>query len=149
MKIEINLDETRFKDLVDDELGRFSNKELHDIIKKAIGQYAIEKDVIKEIFYQQKYSYYGGSSDKYELTPRMETLFKEIAKEELEPTMKKTEENIKSVLNEEDIIKRLTENLFYRVVTNRINDMIWRDGTLEALITTKANRIIDEKLNQH
>ena len=38
MKIEINLDETRFKDLVDDELGRFSNKELHDIIKKAIGQ---------------------------------------------------------------------------------------------------------------
>ena len=54
MKLEINLDESRFKNLVDEELGKFSDEEIHDILGKAISQYVMDSDVIQRLFYVKK-----------------------------------------------------------------------------------------------
>ena len=59
MKIEINLEETRFKDLVDNELSKFSDVEIHDILLKAINQCVMENDVIENFFYNKKKDWNG------------------------------------------------------------------------------------------
>ena len=143
MKLEINLDESRFKDLVDEELGKFSDAEIHDILAKAISQYAMEKDVIQKLFYTKKRNYYGNETDELEATPRLERIVQNLDMEEVLGKLKK---DIQDVLNEDDVIERLAENLFYRFLSNKINDMLWNNSSLHSLVQLRANQILDDRL---
>ena len=52
MKIEINIDETRFKDVLDKELEAFSKEELHDIIAKGMHEYIVNDEIMKSLLRQ-------------------------------------------------------------------------------------------------
>jgi glutaredoxin 2 len=143
MKLEINLDESRFKDLVDEELGNFSDAEIHDILAKAISQYAMEKDVIQKLFYNKKRNYYGNETDELEATPRLERIVQNLDMEEVLGKLKK---DIQDVLSEDDVIKRLAENLFYRFLSNKINEMLWNSSTLQSMVQVRANEMLENRL---
>lgn len=144
MKLEINLDETRFKDLVEKELGTFTDAEIHDILGKAISQYVMENDVIKRLFYVNKRDYYGHETGDIEPTNRLESLVREL---DVEGVLSGVKERIQEVLNEDDIIRRLTETLFYNFISGKLEDMLWRSGTLSSVIQVKANEILQNRMN--
>lgn len=144
MKIEINLDESRFKNLVDDELGRFTDGEIHDILHDAIRQYVMDSDVISSLFYTKKKDWSGRETGELESTYRLKEI---VGKIDMEDTLNRLKNDIQTVLEEDDVIQRLAENLFYRFITNRISDMIWRDATLSGLIEARANQVLDSRLN--
>lgn len=144
MKIEINLDESRFKDLVDDELGKFTDAEIHDILHDAIRQYVMDSDVISSLFYIKKKDWSGRETGELESTYRLKEIVEKI---DMEDTLNRLKTDIQTVLEEDDVIQRLAENLFYRFITNRISDMIWRDMTLQGLIESRANQVLDSRLN--
>lgn len=143
MKIEINLDETRFKDLVDDELKNFTQKEIHDILQSAMEQYIMEKDVIGNIFYTKKRDWSGKETGELEPTYRLSEIVKGL---DMEPMLGRLKKDVEKVLEEDGTIQRLAENLFYRFISNRISEMIWQDFTLQNLIQSKTNQILDERL---
>ena len=143
MKLEINLDESRFKDLVDEELGNFSDAEIHDILAKAISQYDMEKYVIQKLFYTNKRKYYGNETDELEATPRLERIVQNLDMEEVLGKLKK---DIQDVLSEDDVIKRLAENLFYRFLSNKINEMLWSSSTLQSMVQLRANEMLENRL---
>jgi uncharacterized protein YdaL len=144
MKLEINLDESRFKDLVDEELGKFSDAELHDILGKAISQYVIDNGILEKLFYYKKKNYYGDETGEIEATPRLERIVQNI---DMAPTLEKLKNDIQTLLKKDDTVKRLAENLFYRFISQKIDDMIWRNTTLQSLIQIQAGQMIDNKFN--
>lgn len=144
MKLEINLDESRFKDLVDEELGKFSDAELHDILGKAISQYVIDNGILEKLFYYKKKNYYGDETGEIEATPRLERIVQNI---DMAPTLEKLKNDIQTLLKKDDTIKRLAENLFYRFISQKIDDMIWRNTTLQSLIQIQAGQMINDKFN--
>lgn len=144
MKLEINLDESRFKDLVDEELGKFSDAEIHDILGKAISQYVMDNGIVEKLFYYKKKNYYGDETGEIEATPRFERIVQNI---NMEPTLEKLKNDIQTLLSEDDTVKRLAENLFYRFISQKIDDMIWRNTTLQTLIQVQAGQMIDNRLN--
>ena len=147
MKLEINLDETRFKDVVDDELRAFTREEIHDILQKAINQYVMEKGVIERIFYNKKTDYYGKETGELEPTYELKKLVEGL---NMDTVLDKLKKDIQDVLEKDETIKMLAENLFYRFITNRIDEIMWRDSTLQGIIATQANAILDSRLqNQH
>lgn len=79
MKLEINVDETMFKDVLENELKAFSKEELHKILKDCIVEFFRTNDNIKDMFLQEKSSYWGGERhhEGYEPTG----LLREIVKE--------------------------------------------------------------------
>ena len=65
MKLEINVDETMFKDVLEKELKAFSEEELHEILKGCIVEFFKNNDNIKKMFLEEKYDTYGwGSSSE-------------------------------------------------------------------------------------
>lgn len=146
MKIEINLDETRVKDLVDNELKNFTDAELHDILSKAISQYVIESNTIEKLFYNKKKDYYGNETGEIEPTFRLEEIVKKL---DINEMLEKLKNNVQEVLDNDETIKILAENIFYRVISGRISEMIWSSNTLRDLVTMHAGLMIDERLQKH
>ena len=144
MKLEINLDETRFKDLVEKELGTFTDAEIHDILGKAINQYVMDNDVIKRLFYVNKKDYYGRETGDIEPTSRLERIVGQV---DMDGILGEVKGRIQEVLNKDDIIKQMAENLFYNFIAGKIESLIWRSGELSTLIQIKANEVLDNRIN--
>lgn len=144
MKIEINLDETRFKSLVDEELENFSDEEIHDILGKAISQYVMDGDVIQKLFYIKKKDYYGRETNDFEPTARLEKLVNGL---DVEGMLNNVKERIEEVLKNDDIIKEMTENMFYNFIAGKLESLLWRSGTLANVIECRANEILNNRLN--
>lgn len=146
MKLEINLDESRFKDLVDGELGKFSDEEIHDILGKAISQYAMDSDVIQRLFYVKKKDYYGHETNDFVPTSRLENI---VNKLDVEDMLKGVKERVQETLNSDDIIKEMTENMFYSFIAGKLEQLLWRSGTLSSIIECRANEILNNRLNNN
>lgn len=145
MKLEINLDETRFKDLVEKELGTFTDAEIHDILGKAISQYVMDNEVIRKLFYSKKKDYYGRETEEIEPTSRLERIVHEL---DVENVLGDVKERIQKVLSEDDIVRKLTESLFYNFVAGKLRDLMWSSGELSSLIQCRANAMIDARIQQ-
>lgn len=143
MKLEINLDETRFKGFVDDELCAFSREEIHEILQKAINQYVMENGVIEKIFYEKKKDYYGKETGEIEPTDELKKLVREL---DMEPVLGKLKKDIQAVLEKDDSIKRLAETLFLNFISGKIDELIWKNGTLSSIIQYQANNVLDNRL---
>lgn len=146
MKLEINLDESRFKDLVDGELGKFSDEEIHDILGKAISQYVMDSDVIQRLFYVKKKDYYGNETNDFVPTSRLENI---VNKLDVEDMLKGVKERVQETLNRDDIIKEMTENMFYNFIAGKLEQSLWRSGTLSSIIECRANEILNNRLNNN
>ena len=144
MKLEINLDESRFKDLVDEELGKFNDEEIHDILGKAISQYVMDGEVIQKLFYVKKRNYYGQETGELEPTNRLEKIINNL---DIESVLAGVKTRVQEVINQDDFIKKMTENLFYRFIAGRLEDLMWRNGELATIIQCKANEVVDSRLN--
>lgn len=146
MKLEINLDESRFKDLVDGELGKFSDEEIHDILGKAISQYVMDSDVIQRLFYVKKRDYYGNETNDFVPTSRLENM---VNKLDVEDMLKDVKERVKEILNSDDIIKEMTEHMFYNFIAGKLEQLMWRSGALTSIIECRANEILNNRLNNN
>ena len=146
MKLEINLDESRFKDLVDGELEKFSDEEIHDILGKAISQYVMDSDVIQKLFYVKKKDYYGNETDDFVPTSRLESI---VNKLDVEDLLKGVKERVKEILNSDGIIKEMTENMFYNFIAGKLEQLMWRSGALTSIIECRANEILNNRLNNN
>lgn len=146
MKLEINLDESRFKDLVDVELGKFSDEEIHDILGKAINQYVMDSDVIQRLFYVKKKDYYGNETNDFVPTSRLENI---VNKLDVEGILNGVKERVQETLNSDDIIKEMTENMFYNFIAGKLEQLLWRSGTLSSIIECRANEILNNRLNNN
>lgn len=144
MKLEINLDESRFKDLVDGELGKFSDEEIHDILGKAINQYVMDSDVIQRLFYVKKKDYYGNETNDFVPTSRLENIVNKLDAEDM---LKDVKERVQETLNRDDIIKEMTENMFYNFIAGKLEQLLWRSGTLSSIIECRANEILNNRLS--
>ena len=144
MKIEINLDETRFKDLVDNELEKFTDAEIHDILSKALSQFVVENNIIASLFYKKKTDWYGKETGEIEPTYRLQKLIDNV---DVSEQTNKLKEKIDKVLQEDDIIQKLVEGMFYRLMAGRIRDVMWDNSSLQELIQVKANEIVDWREN--
>ena len=146
MKLEINLDESRFKDLVDEELEKFSDEEIHDILGKAISQYVMDSDVIQRLFYVKKKDYYGNETNDFVPTSRLENI---VNKLDVEDMLKGVKERVQETLNRDDIIKEMTENMFYNFIAGKLEQLLWRSGTLSSIIECRANEILNNRLRDN
>lgn len=64
MEIKINVDETMFKDVIENELKAFSKEELHEIVRECIVEALHNDHVIRNIFITPEKDYWGNY--KYE-----------------------------------------------------------------------------------
>ena len=47
------------------------------------------------------------------------------------------------MLQEDDIIQKLVEGMFYRLIAGRLRELMWDATSLQELIQLKANEVVD------
>ena len=123
MNITINVDETQFKEILDNELKDLPKEDLQDIIKQAFTQYILSNpEFVKSLFVRESsYSYY-----KYTPTDLMKDIVKEI------DFSKECEEVVQALKNElVGNSREILEQLMLKTIARGILDGIRYNGWLE------------------
>ena len=143
MKLEINVDETMFKDVLEKELNAFSQEELHEILKGCIIEFFNNDDSIKKMFLQEKTSYWGNSTD-YEPTG----LLKDIVRNKFDynEPYEEVKEKILEFCKKEDVMKSLLKEMIVDSFTNIFTGSIFFNGDFRSNIANVIREVIyDEK----
>lgn len=116
MEIKINVDETRFKDVLEKELEAFSKEELHEIIRECIVESLRNSDDLKSFFIVEQ-------NDGYYRSKKPSDLMIEAAKSiDLSPAYKEIQDKMISIL------KNNHHELLVSVLQKCIMDGMVQDG---------------------
>lgn len=150
MELTINVDETKFGEVLQKELDALSKEDLRDLIKDGLHQLltgdtskTYEQSVLLKYFIEKNTSYYG--SGGWKPTSILEGIIKSTTeKSELwEDLVKDIQSDIIKILKEN--YKDIIMNTFIRMFTETISNKVI--GTNEFQIS--LNQMMQESLYQH
>jgi hypothetical protein len=139
MKLEINVDETMFKDVLEKELKAFSEEELHDILKECIVEFFKNDDNIKKMFLQETYDTYGWGSTAEKRFKGYEPtgLLKRIVENQFD--YKEPYEEVKASLIEfckkDGNLKEVMKGMIADTFQSFFNNCIWSNLDMRASIS--------------
>ena len=143
MKLEINVDETMFKDVLEKELSAFSQEELHEILRDCIIEFFNNDDSIKKMFLQEKSSYWGNSTD-YEPTG----LLKDIVRNKFDynEPYEEVKEKILEFCKKDGVMKSLLKEMIADSFANIFTGTIFFNSNFRDNIANVIREVIyDEK----
>lgn len=145
MKLEINVDETMFKDVLEKELNAFSHEELHEIIKDLIIEFFNKDDNIKKMFLQEKTNYWGNSTE-YEPTG----LLRDIVKNKFDyaEPYEEVKEKILEFCKKENVMKSLLKEMIADSFTNILTGCIFYNSDFRGNIANVVREVICDEKNQ-
>lgn len=145
MKLEINVDETMFKDVLEKELNAFSQEELHEILKGCIIEFFNKNDNIKKMFLEEKTNYWGNSIE-YEPTG----LLKDIVKNKFDyaEPYEEVKEKILEFCKKEDVMKSILKEMIADSFTNMLNGYIFYNNDIRGNIANVVRDVIRDEKNE-
>lgn len=131
MEIKINVDEGKFKEVIESELNAFSKEELHEIIRNCIIEAFRNNPVIESICFKPERNYYG----RYEPS---EVLIQAAKSIDLSPAYKEIQENMITTLKND--YHRILEKAMMGLILNGIsNDYDFQGRMHEAILSIINN----------
>lgn len=120
MEIKINVDETKFKEVIEKELNAFSKEELHEIVRECIVDALRNNDELKKLFITKSNSGYYSHDEPSEV---LKIAAKNI---DLSPAYKEIQDSMIKVLKEN--YHELLERVMLGMIINGIsNDYDFRN----------------------
>lgn len=138
MKLEINVDETMFKDVLEKELEAFSKEELHDILKGCIIEFFKSNDNIKKMFLTEEYNTWGyGDNARKEFKGYKPTgLLNDIVRDNFD--FKEPYNEVKDILisycKKEDTLKNIMKEMITDSFQTAFTNCFWNDSKLRGTI---------------
>ena len=134
MKLEINVDESMFKDVLENELKAFNKDELHLILRDCIAEFFKNDDNIKKMFLEEKSSYWGGQNhfEGYEPTGLLNQIVKENF--DYKEPYDEVKEALISYCKKDGTLKALMQDMIIKSFQEAFTKCFWRDGDLRGTI---------------
>lgn len=121
MEIKINIDESKFQEVLEKELGAFTQEELHEILGQAMKEYLNKEDVIKAYLEKNEVDRWGspvrGSS----------TMDKLIQNVDLNDVLAEPKEKIKKIISENSTLKNVAIELLANMFKDRFKSAFIND----------------------
>lgn len=135
MEVKINVDETMFKNVIEEELKAFSKEELHEIIRECIVEALHNDNTLKNLFVTDKKDYWGN----YTGTQPSDVVIEAAKNMDLSPAYKEIQEKMIKVLQTD--YRNILENVMMGLMMEGIsNDYIFQQRMQESI-----NRIIRDR----
>lgn len=115
MEIKINVDETMFKDVLENELKAFSKEELHEIVRECIIEALRNDGVLKNLFVNESKDYWG----TYTYKPT-EVVFEAARSIDLSPAYTEIKDKMITTLKEDyhGVLERAMSGLIIDGIAN-------------------------------
>lgn len=114
MEIKINVDETKFKDVIENELNAFSKEELHEIIRECIVEALHNDDDLKSLFITKETNSY------YSSTKPSEVIIQAAKSIDLSPAYKEIQDKMITTLKENyhELLEKVMLSMIINGLTN-------------------------------
>lgn len=135
MELKIEIDETRFKDVLENELKAFSKEELHEIIHQSMEGYLKNSEIIKSLFVTTKFDYFG-KSEKV----ASDLLKTSVENMDLSPAYTEIKDLMINELktNYRDVLISLLED----VISSGLTKILWNSDSLQDKIRNMTSEIV-------
>lgn len=132
MEIKINVDETMFKDVLENELKAFSKEELHEIVRECIVEALRNDTMLKNIFITPEKDYWGN----YQYSKPSEVMIEAARSIDLSPAYTEIKDEMIAALKKDyhGVLERAMSGL---IIDGIANDYEFRN---------RMERIVSETL---
>ena len=121
MEIKINIDESKFQEVLEKELGAFTQEELHSIMKNAIREYLNKEEVLDKLINQQE-------TDRWGCTVRgSSTLEKFVNNVDLSDVFAEPKERIKEIISNDETLKKAAVEILANLFKDRFMTAFTQD----------------------
>ena len=139
MEIKINIDESKFQEVLEKELGAFTQEELHSIIKDAIREYLNKEEVLKNLINRQETDRWGygvkGTS----------TMEKFINNVDLSDVFAESKEKIKQIISDDETLKKAAVEILANLFKDRFMTAFTQDYRFLEVLSNRVACILTEK----
>ena len=139
MEIKINIDESKFQEVLEKELGAFTQEELHSIIKDAIREYLNKEEVLKNLINRQETDHWGygvkGTS----------TMEKFINNVDLSDVFAESKEKIKQIISDDETLKKAAVEILANLFKDRFMTAFTQDYRFLEALSNRVACILTEK----
>ena len=132
MEIKINVDETMFKDVLENELNAFSKEELHEIIRECIVEALHNDSTLKNIFITEEKDYWGN----YKCTKPSEVMIEAAKSIDLSPAYTEIKDKMITTLKEDyhGVLERAMLGLILNGIANDYTFQNQMSSSIEDII---------------
>ena len=121
MEIKINIDESKFQEVLEKELGAFTQEELHSIMRDAIKEYLNKEDVLNKLITQQE-------TDRWGCVVRgTSTLEKFVNNVDLSDVFAEPKERIKKIISNDETLKKAAVEILANMFKDRFMSAFTQD----------------------
>jgi predicted nucleotidyltransferase len=121
MEIKINIDESKFQEVLEKELGAFTQEELHSIMKDAIREYLNKEEVLKDLINKNETDRWGcairGTS----------TMEKFVNNVDLSDVFAEPKEKIKEIISNDETLKKAAVEILANLFKDRFMTAFTQD----------------------
>ena len=139
MEIKINIDESKFQEVLEKELGAFTQEELHSIIKDAIREYLNKEEVLKNLINRQETDRWGY------VVKGTSTMEKFVNNVDLSDVFAELKEKIKQIISDDETLKKAAVEILANLFKDRFMTAFTQDYRFLEALSNRVACILTEK----
>lgn len=141
MEIKINIDESKFQEVLEKELGAFTQEELHSIMKDALKEYFSKEEVLKNIVNQREIDRWGC------VVKGTSAMEKFVSNVDLSDVFAEPKEKIKQIISENDTLKKAAVEILANMFKDRFMTAFTQDYKFIEALSNRVAYTLTQKGN--
>lgn len=143
MEIKINIDESKFQEVLEKELAAFSPEEIHEIMKGAIKEYLSKEEVLKDIINKPQSDRWGGYvSDK-------SVLQRFVNNVDLSDIFAEPKEKIKDIISNDETLKKAAVEILANMFKDRFMSAFTQDYNFLNSLADRVAYTLTQRSNEN
>ena len=139
MEIKINIDESKFQEVLEKELGAFTQEELHSIMKDALKEYFSKEEVLKNIVNQREIDRWGC------VVKGTSAMEKFVSNVDLSDVFAEPKEKIKQIISDDETLKKAAVEILANLFKDRFMTAFTQDYRFLEALSNRVACILTEK----
>ena len=141
MEIKINIDESKFQEVLEKELGAFTQEELHSIMKEALKEYFSKEEVLKNIVNQREIDRWGC------VVKGTSAMEKFVSNVDLSDVFAEPKEKIKQIISENETLKKAAVEILANMFKDRFMTAFTQDYKFIEALSNRVAYTLTQKGN--
>lgn len=141
MEIKININESKLQEILEKELGAFTQEELHSIMKDALKEYFSKEEVLKNIVNQREIDRWGC------VVKGTSAMEKFVSNVDLSDVFAEPKEKIKQIISENETLKRAAVEILANMFKDRFMTAFTQDYKFIEALSNRVAYTLTQKGN--
>ena len=141
MEVKININEAKLQEILEKEMGAFTQEELHSIMKDALKEYFSKEEVLKNIVNQREIDRWGC------VVKGTSAMEKFVSNVDLSDVFAEPKEKIKQIISENETLKKAAVEILANMFKDRFMTAFTQDYKFIEALSNRVAYTLTQKGN--